>query len=128
MIHVPKRSPVEAFSGSNCKSLLGAFPKCVFSENHARTQALNRATVFMTNFLIFLSFNVGFVTFSLVGQTHLFFHSIKSPTGCLWLHVCHKCLYFLNHMVLSEKGVLGRGRDRVIQLLQHFSKKVCWFL
>lgn len=113
----PKTSPAEAFSGSNYKSLLRAFPNCVFSENQASTQALNRTTVFMTKFLIFLSFNVGFVTFSLVGQAHLLFHSIESPTGCLWLFVCHKCLYFFNHTVLSEKGVFGRGRDRVIQLL-----------
>lgn len=97
---------------STTKRVFWGLPQNVHSESLGSTQTLNRTTAFMIKFLFFLSFNAVFVTFSLVGQTHLLFHSMKSPTGCLWLLVCHKCLCFLNHMVLPEKEGYWEGEER----------------
>lgn len=110
---------------------ISGLPQSVCSENLASTQALNRTTVFIIKFLIFLSFNVVFVTFFFAGQTHLLFHRMKSPTGCLWLHVCHKCLYFFNQMLLLLKEESWEGEETGWSSCNSIKKKkkeICWFL
>lgn len=67
--------------------------------------------------------------FSLARQLHLLFHSPKSPTGCLWLLLWHKCLLFSqSYGFCQKKRRIRKGKTQGDpSVLQHLTRKSVGF-